>query len=31
MNRFIQGSDRAQGVLLPAQLDNYVIDENPVR
>jgi transposase len=31
MKRFIQGSDRAQGILLPAQLDDYVTDENPVR
>lgn len=31
MRRFIQGGDRAQGILLPAQLDDYVTDENPVR
>jgi len=31
MKRFIQGSDRAQGILLPEQLDDYVTDENPVR
>jgi transposase len=31
MKRFIQGSDRAQGILLPAQLDDYVTDENPLR
>ena len=31
MKRFIQGSDRAQGILLPAQLDDYVTDENPAR
>jgi transposase len=30
MKRFIQGSDRAQGILLPEQLDDYVTDENPV-
>src|SRR6476620_2224088 len=31
MKRFIRGSDRAQGILLPEQLDEYVTDENPVR
>lgn len=31
MKRFIQGSDRTQGILLPAQLDDYVTAENPVR
>lgn len=31
MRRLIQGSDWAQGILLPAQLDDYVADENPVR
>jgi transposase len=31
MKRFIQGSDRAQGILLPEQLDDYVADENSVR
>jgi transposase len=31
MKRFIQGSDRSQGILLPEQLDDYVTDENPVR
>ena len=31
MKRFIQDSDRAQGILLAAQLDDYVTDENPVR
>ena len=31
MKRFIQGSDRTQGILLPEQLDDYVTDENPVR
>ena len=31
MKRFIQGSDRGQGMLLPARLDDYVTDENPVR
>jgi transposase len=31
MKRFIQGSDRTQGILLPEQLDDYVTEENPVR
>ncbi|MDB5825032.1 MAG: transposase [Herminiimonas sp.] len=31
MKRFIQGSDRSQGILLPAELDDYVTEENPVR
>ena len=31
MKRFIQGSDRVQGILLPEQLDDYVAEENPVR
>ena len=31
MNRFIQGRDRMQGILLPEQVDDYVTDENPVR
>lgn len=31
MKRFIQGSDRTQGILLPEQLDDYVSENNPVR
>jgi transposase len=31
MKRFIQGSDRTQGILLPEQLDDYVTEEKPVR
>ena len=31
MSRFIDEADRSQGTLLPAQLDEYVSDENPVR
>jgi transposase len=31
MKRFIQGEDRTQGTLLPALLDDYVSDTNPVR
>ena len=31
MKWFIQDRDRAQGILLPEQLDDYVTDENPVR
>lgn len=31
MKRFIQGSDRTQGILLPEQLDDYVTENNPVR
>jgi len=31
MKRFIQGSDRTQGILLPEQLDDYVTEENTVR
>lgn len=31
MKRFIQGSDRTQGILLPEHLDDYVAEDNPVR
>lgn len=31
MKRFIQGSDRTQGILLPELLDDYVAEDNPVR
>src|SRR5258706_8706147 len=31
MKRFIQGEDRAQGILLPGCLDDYVAEANPVR
>ena len=31
MGRFIQGEDRRQDFLLPASLDDYISDENPVR
>lgn len=31
MKRFIQGEDRNQATLLPALLDDYVTDTNPVR
>ena len=31
MKRFVQGTDRTQGVLLPEQLEDYVSDDNPVR
>src|SRR5712692_1332777 len=31
MKRFIQGEDRAQGILLPELLDDYVAADNPVR
>ncbi|MGY2161231.1 IS1182 family transposase [Pseudomonas tolaasii] len=31
MKRFIQGEHRGQGTLLPASLDDYVSDTNPVR
>jgi transposase len=31
MSRFIDEADRSQGTLLPAQLDEYVSEENPVR
>jgi transposase len=31
MKRFIQGEDRAQGILLPGCLDDYVGEANPVR
>ncbi|WP_143036363.1 transposase, partial [Collimonas sp. OK242] len=31
MGRFIEGRDRAQGILLPEQLDDYVTESNPVR
>lgn len=31
MDRFVEGEDRRQGVLLPEYLDDYVSEENPVR
>ena len=31
MKRFVEGRDRQQGVLLAAYLDDYVLEENPVR
>ena len=31
MKRFVEGDDRAQGVLLPEFLDDYVAEDNPVR
>ncbi|WP_143036375.1 transposase, partial [Collimonas sp. OK242] len=31
MGRFIEGRGRAQGILLPEQLDDYVTESNPVR
>ena len=31
MKRFVQGTDRTQGILLPEQLEDYVSGDNPVR
>ncbi len=31
MKRFVEGEDRRQTALLPACIDDYVSDENPVR
>ena len=31
MKRFIEGEDRSQTALLPASLDDYVAEDNPVR
>ena len=31
MKRFVEGEDRAAGVLLPEFLDDYVTEDNPVR
>jgi transposase len=31
VSRFIEEADRSQGALLPATIDEYVSDENPVR
>lgn len=31
MKRFIQGESRTQSTLLPAVLDDYIADTNPVR
>jgi transposase len=30
MNRFVEGEDRAQQSLLPASLEDYVGEDNPV-
>jgi transposase len=31
MKRFIEGESRTQSILLPASLEDYVADTNPVR
>ena len=31
MKRFVQGTDRTQGILLPEQFKDYVSEDNPVR
>jgi transposase len=31
MGRFVEGEDRRQSLLLPASLDDYVTEDNPVR
>lgn len=31
MARFVEGEDRAQQSLLPARLEDYVAEDNPVR
>ena len=31
MKRFVEGEDRSQGTLLPACLDDYIGEDNPVR
>jgi transposase len=31
MKRFVQGIDRTQSILFPAQLEDYVAQDNPVR
>ena len=31
MKRFIEGESRTQSILLPASLDDYITDTNPVR
>ena len=31
MGRFIEGEDRGQSALLPASLEDYVDEDNPVR
>lgn len=31
MKRFVQGVDRTQSILFPAQLEDYVAEDNPVR
>jgi hypothetical protein len=31
MKRFIEGVERTQRVVFPAQLDEYIAEENPVR
>jgi hypothetical protein len=31
MKRFVEGLDRGQSTLFPASLDDYVVEDNPVR
>ena len=31
MSRFVEGEDRAQQVLLPPSLEDYIGEDNPVR
>ena len=30
MTGFVSGADRSQGTMFPAQLEDYVAEENPV-
>ena len=31
MTSFVSGADRTQGTMFPAQLEDYVAEDNPVR
>jgi transposase len=31
MKRFIEGEDRSQSTLFPEHLDDYIVEDNPVR
>jgi hypothetical protein len=31
MKRFVEGEDRSQSTLFPERLDDYIVEDNPVR
>ena len=31
MKRYVEGQDRSQATLFPERLDDYIVEDNPVR